>query len=96
MIDTITYVFPEDGPASDFYAQLGQLLAELPNANSGEDGSILLTPSAPQNSSPATVFKQESGITFPYMQIGEDKALQLQAGNLAVNPEHKADNPAPT
>lgn len=94
MIEAITYVFPEDGPSADFYAQLERLLFELPNANSNEDGSVIVAPSAPQNSLPVTQFKQKSGIAFPYVQIGEDKALQLRAGNFSINPKDRADSPA--
>ncbi|HSX07448.1 MAG TPA: hypothetical protein VLG11_00990 [Candidatus Saccharimonadales bacterium] len=95
MINAITYVFPANDSASEFYTRLRQLLGELPNAVSNSDGSLTLAASVPQNSLPITMFRQEAGLAFPYVQIGESNALGLRSGNLCINPNGKESISAP-
>lgn len=95
MIDAITYVFPQNNLADNFCMQLQALLSELPNATRGLDGSLVLTASAPKNALPVTIFKQERGIAFPYIQIGDSDELHLQAGSLTINPKDMAANTVP-
>ncbi len=91
MLKQITYTFPNNTPDSQsFFQQLSELLAELPNARTHDNGSVIVAPIKPVDASPVTTFAQ-SDIPYPQLSLGDSPELSLHVGNLCINPAMAAD-----
>jgi hypothetical protein len=87
MLNQITYTFPNSTPDSqNFFDQLIELLAEIPNAEVQEStNNLTFTPSQPLGALPKTIFTH-SNIPFPLLTLGDHQDLSLNADNLHINP----------
>lgn len=91
MIKQITYIFPNNTPDSQsFFQQLSELLAELPNARTHDNGSVVVTPIKPADAFPVTTFVQ-SDVPSPQLSLGDSQELLLHVGNLRINPDMAVD-----
>lgn len=87
MLEHIAYIFPNNTPDSQhFFRQLGELLAELPNAHVQANGNLVIAPLQPVGALPVTYFAQ-SDIPYPQLSIGTGQEIKLKVGNLYVNPD---------
>jgi hypothetical protein len=85
MIKNITYLFPNHTPAEqDFFHHLDLLLEPLQNTST--EGEVVLSPTQPAHSLPATVLAL-ADVAFPQVQFEMDGPMALTVGNLCINPQ---------
>jgi hypothetical protein len=91
MLRHIIYTFPNGTPGSrSFFQQLTELLAEIPNTNMDQNGSLTITPSRPVGALPTTIFTL-ADVPFPRLNLDRTPDLSLNMGNFRINPDASLD-----